>query len=475
MNLVYRRMMLGVTLAVALVLAGGARAEGTNPVPYSENFEGYAADTALTNITGWSSPEGVIAFVTNTGDPGFTATSYPLSYDRLSTNMAVAFETGDKGLTNTFAPNTNSQVFYLDMMMKMNLEDQELSKFDADPSIHMALFADRTGSNYWVYNYDLDGTSNRLSVITNLTAQKDAWVRVTVSMDCNSDPFGVQLFQVQVNGEKALSPDGYQNPDTTGSKPGSWFAFANNNFPNYVSSVTLMGEGVLDDITLTTNPPSFGIVIVASTDPSDASRGSISPVGKVTLAEGENTNFVIVASNYFHIGQIRINGTPIGGVPDGLTSTNYLWDSGLGGSIKAVFSPTLAVHDVPHWWLAAQHPDWTNNFNFWSTNDFDTDADPTYIEYWTSSGPTNPNSVFEIVDFGQKNGTSYFTVVCASVDPALPQFDVQKSTNLMEGEVGWFPASPPKFGRVNGSNTWWESSASSVSPAHYRAIVTNVP
>jgi len=463
MNLVYRRMMLGVTLAVALVLAGGARAEGTNPVPYYDDFEGYAAGTALTNITGWSSPEGVIAFVTNIGD-----------------NKAVDFNAGNDGITNTFAPNTNSQVFYLDMMMKMNLEDQELSKFDADPSIHMAFFAN-SSNEYCVYNWDNVNDTNRISAITNLTAVSQEWTRVTVTLDSDEtgNPFVRDYFQVQINGVAGISADGMSAPASGSSSPGSWFVVANkDSWLEYVSSVALLGEGLVDDMGLTTNAPTFGLTISASIDPSDASWGSMNPTGKVILPYGPPTNFMIVASNYFYIAEIRTNYALVAGIPADLTTTNFTWDMDVGGTIKAVFHPLLAAYDVPHWWLAAQHPDWTNNFDFHATNNPDGDPDQTYIEYWTSTHPTNADSFFEIVDYGLKNGTSYFTVVCQSVDPALGPFNVQKSTNLMlDSMVRWVLATNPAgFGRVNGSNTWTEGSAASGgTPVFYRAVVTNVP
>jgi len=438
---------------------------GSNTVAYTENFEGEPAGTALTNMTGWSSSGDAVAVVTNNGDYNFTETSYPIPGAH---TKAVDFNAGTGGITNSFVPEAGTGMLYLDTMLKIITGDQDPGIFTNDPSIRVGVYAD-AGSNYWLYNYDDVGLTNRFSAITNMTAQDGTWARVTVTLDSQSDPFFVPLFELQINGVPALSADGYANPDTTGSKPGSWHLFADNAFPGYVSSVELRGTGMLDDMVLTTNKPAFEVIITASTEPDDISICSIVPSGDIAFQPGDTTNFLITASNYYHIVDIETNGVSIGAIPDGLTTTNFTWSNIQKGdsSIEAIFAADKS-NGVPHWWLAQFG--WTSNWEFHSTNDHNMNGQPTYVDYYTSVHPTNAGSEFVVVDMGVQNGTSYIVVVAENVDPDLDPFGVEKSTNLMQGASGWFTPDPPTFGRLEGSNWWWESTPASVDvPGYYRA------
>jgi len=448
---------------------------GSNTVAYTESFESEPAGTALTNMTGWSSGDDAMAVVTNNGDYGFTDTSYPIPGAH---TKAVDFNAGTGAITNTFVPEAGAGMLYLDTMLKIITGDQDPGIFTNDPSIHVGFYAD-AGSNYWVYNEHRDADTQQLSLVTNMTAVDGEWVRVTVTMDSDESvgPYQDNYFQVAINGDPCISPDALASPAYNSPTGGSWFVLANHlqwkNVKEYVSAVELRGTGMLDDMVLTTNEPAFEIIITASTDPDDISVCSIVPSGDIAFQPGDTTNFLITASNYYHIVDIETNGVSVPGA-NGLTQTNFTWANIQKGdtSIEAIFAATTAAHGVPHWWLAQFG--WTSNWDFHSTNDHNMNGQPTYEDYYTSVRPTNPGSEFVIVDIGMQGGTSYIVVVGEFVDPDLDPWDVEKSTNLMAGPAGWFTPDPPTFGRVEGSNWWWESTPAEAA-AHYRVAVTNIP
>jgi len=61
-------------------------------------------------------------------------------------------------------------------------------------------------------------------------------------------------------------------------------------------------------------------------------------------------------------------------------------------SIHASFSPILATHATPYWWLA--HFGWTNDFDAAALDDPDEDGTPTWQEYVADTDPTDANDVW---------------------------------------------------------------------------------
>ncbi len=65
-------------------------------------------------------------------------------------------------------------------------------------------------------------------------------------------------------------------------------------------------------------------------------------------------------------------------------------------SLNASFDAKTVSGGTPHWWLAEQNPDWTNDFEAAATNDVDGDGARTDEEYVAGTSATNAQSVFAV-------------------------------------------------------------------------------
>ncbi len=198
--------------------------------------------------------------------------------------------------------------------------------------------------------------------------------------------------------------------------------------------------------------------------------GTITPSGSVSVAPGASTSFVVAASSYYDIHSIETNHGQFVSGPFGPVYTSTWSNVGGTGYIAAVFSPRLAPLGTPEWWLA-QFEDWTNNFAMWESLDWDGDGRETWQEYLASTDPTDSNSTFVIHSAGNDRGTNWLKWTSVYVDPALPPFAVEQTTNLNEGL--WEPASPATVSRSEGTNVWRSSeSVPNHPPVFYRIVAT---
>ncbi len=132
-----------------------------------------------------------------------------------------------------------------------------------------------------------------------------------------------------------------------------------------------------------------------------SANGSIQPSGIVNT---DGTNFVIVASNYYHIADVQVNGVSIGSM------TNFVWDPiGSTGTIYAVFSENLATNNTPEWWLAQYG--WINAFDAVALSDQDSDGLSTWREYEVGTVPNQSDSDGDLLLDGAE--------VAAGSDPAF--------------------------------------------------------
>lgn len=75
-------------------------------------------------------------------------------------------------------------------------------------------------------------------------------------------------------------------------------------------------------------------------------------------------------------------------------------------SIYASFSDRLTTNGlIPFRWLSNINPEWTNDFESASTNDFDNDGFSTKQEYWSGTDPIDNNSFLKINDIAINNNS----------------------------------------------------------------------
>jgi len=109
-------------------------------------------------------------------------------------------------------------------------------------------------------------------------------------------------------------------------------------------------------------------------------------------------------------------------------------------TIESLFSADLATNATPHWWLVQSHPDWTNNFDYHSTNDFDHDGMPTCDEYIAGTDATNGQSLFT-VNITMSNGNPVVMLQTvgagAEYDGQSRRYSLSSASNLVtDGWVG---------------------------------------
>lgn len=447
-------------------------AEGTNsitPDPYSQSFEGNNAGYLITNMTGWSGSSN--AYVTNVTSYGSFSGLFPISYNHTVSNKALYLD--QDALTNTLEGGTN-MVVYCDFMGQLGFTDTGTVTI-SDSNVQLALLVD-TNSHLILYH-----KSDNSPVVTDFGNQvligSDEWVRVTILVDHNNtDGAGNYYFQMKINNGAALTNANGFNKNTQAldtpapSHPGNWFVLRNN-INDTISSFSVSGKGQIDDLVIGTNEPPPTWTITASA----VAHCSITPASAI-VTNGGSTNFDISVdnTNFYYIADILTNNATIGGIPAGLTSTNWTWNNiTTNGSIFVTNALFMATHNVPRTWLNpltnATYPTWD------AASDADSDGDgmTNWQEYIAETNPNDTNSVFKIRQqtVAQGSNTIEWVVFTNSTTPPLPPYGIERSTNLIDPTSWGLVVSVGRSTTL--TNTW--SEALPVGPAFYRIIATNAP
>jgi len=136
--------------------------------------------------------------------------------------------------------------------------------------------------------------------------------------------------------------------------------------------------------------------------------------------------------------------------------------------VTAQFSTEFQYTDrgTPYAWLA-QH--FADNYDYWDTNDFDMDFLVTWMEYVAGTDPTNPLSVFrllEIADYEGSNMVSWYATTNTGVtDP----FSMYRCEDLMADWVMIVTDSIPRS--ASGTNVWWDTEPPTPGPVFYYPMV----
>ncbi len=459
--------MLGVAAMIAAPCFGITNDLATSGGTISWSFETHTngEDIVNTAVDSWyGDPGSFMAVETN-----YTQSSagYPLS----STGHTVIAELS-ANVTNLLTSD-NAESIWLDHLVQPRRWDQDGHPSDVPADAQMAYYVNTNGHVVLYHRPwntgDPGSVSNVWTEINEITIATDAWVRVSINMDYDSnyDTDGASLFyQVKVDGVLITNANAVGNPYTGGyGETGSYFVMATHDSVRNMNAISLHGTGFFDDFVVSTNAPviSMSYIIASSIDPSDASGGTMSPLGDVVVADGGSTSFTATAESYWLIEKVVIshNGVTTTNLSPASPFTTNLVNVTENGSIAATFVAET-TNGVPVYWMV-QHGIQGQDPN----DNPDGDALTTKQEWLASTHPTNASN-FEITSTWQADGTNYVEWVCTGVDPALPPIDVMRSTNLTAGFAYYATKA-----REEGTNTWSEAAPSTAT--FYQIAATNAP
>ena len=207
--------------------------------------------------------------------------------------------------------------------------------------------------------------------------------------------------------------------------------------------------------TVASNAYTYGVAINASA----GANGWIAPSGSVYVVPGGETNFVIAASNYYHIASILTNGEVVAFANP--TNVTVVWSNvAADGTIHADFAENLATNGVPEWWLHQYYPA-SNDFNAVAMSDTDGDRLAAWQERFAGTDPTNAASTLAISAVSNGFAISWWSVTGK-------YYTLSRSTNLQLGFDSNvktnIPATPP-------ANTEADTNAPAIGPWFYRVRV----
>lgn len=401
----------------------------TNTIPYEETFESYSDGFQMPGANGWLAA-GLTDAVVSTNSAlisSLNAYDEACGYPVDSANHAKILEV-NQTVTNQFDMGDN-QVVWMDYMSLPH--HGALPAPAAIASGTQVAVGFNVDDHPAVWHYDLAGGTNRWAVVGDVAVPAGEWVRITYTLDYQTDdPVNhVRYFQVRVNGILLTSAMAWSINDGTGVAGGSWFAMASE--PDRLQQFVYDPQGVdvaIDDLVVTTNNPLAREVVVASAhgqaDPEVGTHGytygdSISmSVTNSVLEQGTNQ---FVCSGWEMVGHAPASGTDANVV---IVLTNdlvitWLWTT----------NNSQTAQGTPIWWL--------NSHGLGESDDGqDTDSDGilTWQEWVSDTDPTNDASALKIT--GIEPGGAGAKVYWQGGVQATQV--LERRTNLVSG-ADWIP------------------------------------
>jgi hypothetical protein len=473
-------------ILAASVLAQLAYAQATSSVPYQITFENYGAGSSIlsnANNDGWFGTEGTVAVVTN-----IQYTPAMQSYLTNSVSHSNVLKFSDGTISNMFDGNGLPDIAIDTMIQPVRSEAPTSQTMLAVSNSQVSLYFDTNGYIN-VYHGIMSSPGWEIAPDirqwTQLTGfgplETGNWVRLTIVMKHMTGDEKQSFFQIKANGSVLSNAAAYASAEHPDSEyyptNGSWFLCANYN-QNKLNQIAINGSGMLDDFVVATTEGSYVAAAPTVYVMIAGNGGSVTPPGPVvfTASPGE-TNFVILASNYYQISSVYTGAyqgvSNLVATEEGAVSNSFVWANITGNSsLFVTFAPMLAASNVPLYWMADRSP--TNgDYPTWdsvSLSDVDGDGMVTWKEYIARTHPGNSNSVLRILSQTFSNGLPRI-VWSGSTEPDRPASMIQLSTNLVDIN-SWNVISNNIPADASGTNEW-KASAPAPTPAFYRVSVTN--
>ncbi len=471
-------------VSVFIITAGTSYANITNQIPYTEDFESVASGSALVGTRGWYGGSNTYAIVTNI-DYSALYSNYPLPGSTHSNVMQL--QTEGTTITNQLEDYKNENNvshttnIWFDSVIQFThwAEDYYPESITSNNQAQCAFFVN-TNNHLVLYHYDFVGTSNTFSEISSTSITNGQYSRITIVMDYLSDAIipGTLInhayYKVYIDDDPVTNTAAYQSPSASSGMTGTWFMCANDGVATkYITEMTFSGNGVFDDMVVTTNDPYSGpppVTYTISTEMNDPARGNISPASDTVTEGSDSTDFSITASNGYYVAQLLTNSVQVfTNSNTSLTSTNYTWPTVMAdGTVTVNFatSPTYLVTGIVATGNGTIDPISTNVAAATDAS-FQINGNPGwYVQSITTNGTAIPGSPFG-VDMTSTNYTWQNIVEPGTVSVSFAEYHV------VTGQTSGVSGSITPASRTVVDNANADFSISADSGSYIRAIQTN--
>lgn len=363
------------TLALG-VMASAAMAQRSdiNPLNYAESFEGDPGGfwangvprMAVTN--GWYSSVTDQSYVTN----------MTYSYAGISPISSAAhtrvlkLNTEGVTLTNDLVNTSFASKLYVDTMVNFVVSEDYPSGATSpsnDRNVKVATFLHASGgsTNLVIYHGTGDGLGDflpaRYTSTTNLVA--DTWYRLTITLDALPGFYAAEALQVKINGTPISSAaaygDNWKADYLSGlAGGGTWFLSAargpdgdNGADLDKITALGFQGTGFIDDLVVTADDPfgtpSSGITFLLSAN-QGAANGTISLATDVQIDQGDSTNIVFTADDWYRIDSLTTNSVAVSGAAGLKTFTLEIEDMQTAVDAVVAFTQPVTMGGINTAW-----------------------------------------------------------------------------------------------------------------------------
>ena len=192
--------------------------------------------------------------------------------------------------------------------------------------------------------------------------------------------------------------------------------------------------------------------------------GTLSPSDDFTVGYGSSTNIEITPDTYW-----TISGILLDGVAQPVTNTFSLSDVLKDHTLSVSFAPDMTTSNpTPHWWLDKHG---FTNFEADVTSDTDQDGMAAWEEYLAGTDPTDPASVFRILDFSTTGGTNRISWYATTNSNVHTPFTIEYTTTLID--PSWTVLTDDVPRSATGINVWtWPAPSEEVPALFYRITIS---
>ncbi len=324
----------------------------TSTIPYADSFEGYTGGTSLVSMDGW---DGATAIVTT--NSYVYAFEYPFNTDH------AQVLTVDGAVSNLFGNTSEHTNVWVDFMWRVEPGDEPVSVGEAPFSllsaspneIQLGLYLNTNGHlmvRHRYYNLSFSALLEGWTELNHSPLTSGEWVRITINLDYLSDCFGDKYFYICVNGSdpitNVLAYDSWYNCVDDPLRGGHLFLCAHSGDGAGESQFVGLGTcgyGCLDDLVVSTSLTTgalFHTIVAMAGD-----NGTVTPDGRITLADGEATNVIVNADPGYYIVDVLVDGQSAGIFGPGSNTFNRVFSNVTNSHmISASFASTPIDHTI---------------------------------------------------------------------------------------------------------------------------------
>ena len=471
--------LVGLILVVCTFCAStDALAAAANLVPYAESFESFSdgADIIDGTNNGWyGEAEALVAEELDYSAMFYN--EYPLAVPHTTVAKVMG------SVSNKLA--SADDHIWMDMVLQPRPWSEDTHPEDIPTDAQLAAYVSTQGFLTVYCSTTTNGVdyTNRWVTMEHRPIASNDWLRLVVEVDYSGF---AKLCRFQINnGAHATNQYGWQNT-SPGSlddlKDGPWLPLLDQNATN-VTALSLRGEEYyLDDLVITNQTPTMTAQYTIAVDGDSGAIVNPSGSGPLTLPDsfpiqaGDSVTFEFTAASGYAISNVAWGD---GDATNDLgVVASHTFNSVAGDKVLYVFM----VDTVGSQTERGTRYDWIDlyytgvvDYEQVDTNDTDGDGAVTWVEFYAGTIPTNPLSVFQVLDVNSASPSNYVTWYATTNSGIYDPFGMLRSTNLLYSGA-WvdmnvsIPRTP-----VNGTNWWWDTNTPPDEVYYRPYIITNAP